>query len=168
MDWVNLKETGIELVKKYRYVVLVLLAGIVLMLLPEGTQSRQEEPAQQSVEAEQPALQDSLSELLSQMAGAGQVEVLLTQAAGEETIYQTDGEESAGTAASDLRRETVLLTDADRAQSGLVRQVKAPVYRGAVVLSQGADSAAVRLSLVQAVAAATGLTADKITVLKMK
>jgi stage III sporulation protein AG len=64
--------------------------------------------------------------------------------------------------------ETVIITDAQRAQQGLVKQVNPPVYLGAVVVCQGADRASVRLAIVEAVANATGLGADKISVLKMK
>ena len=50
------------------------------------------------------------------------------------------------------------------------REVKRvlPVFRGAVVLCDGADDASVRLSVTQAVSTVCGIGADKVTVLKMK
>ena len=90
--------------------------------------------------------------------------MLLTVAAGEEILYQTDDQISE----NQTRIETVLITDSDRAQTGLVRQVKPPVYRGAVVVCKGADTASVRLAVVEAVSSLTGLGADQISVLKMK
>ena len=36
MDWVTLRSRGKELVRKYRYVLLVVLAGLFLMALPDG------------------------------------------------------------------------------------------------------------------------------------
>lgn len=162
MDWVKLKSSGMEAVKKYRYVLLVVLAGILLMALPESKEE-QEKP-EKTVEASQPCLQESLSDILSQIAGVGKVKVLLTEAAGEQTIYQTD-ENYAG---SDIRRQTVLVTNVSREEAGLVKQVNPPTYQGAIVLCQGADSASVRLSIVEAVSNATGLSTDKISVLKMK
>lgn len=162
MDWVKLKSSGMEAVKKYRYVLLVVLAGILLMALPE--RKEEQEKPEKTVEASQPCLQESLSDILSQIAGAGKVKVLLTEAAGEQTIYQTD-ENYAG---SDIRRQTVLVTNVSREEAGLVKQVNPPTYQGAIVLCQGADSASVRLSIVEAVSNATGLSTDKISVLKMK
>lgn len=162
MDWVKLKSSGMEAVKKYRYVLLVVLAGILLMALPE--RKEEQEKPEKIVEASQPCLQESLTDILSQIAGAGKVKVLLTEAAGEQTIYQTD-ENYAG---SDIRRQTVLVTNASREEAGLVKQVNPPTYQGAIVLCQGADSASVRLSIVEAVSNATGLSTDKISVLKMK
>ena len=166
MDWIACKRSIMENFKKYRYVLLVIFAGILLMTLPT---QEQEENAVQPIPAEtQPTLQDSLASILSQISGAGKVEVLLTQAVGETTIYQTDEDIATGENTSDIRRETVLVTNADREEMGLVKQINPPTYQGAIVLCQGADNAAIRLSIVEAVMSVTGLTSDRITVLKMK
>lgn len=164
MDGMSFGKAAADFLKKYRYVALVLLAGLFLMALPE--QEREEEVTQitPAEESKMTDTQDALAEILSQLDGAGEVRVLLTQAAGETTVYQTDDDTGTDT----LRTETVILSDSERGESGLIRQVNPPVYQGAVVLCQGADSAAVRLSIVEAVSNATGLTADKISVLKMK
>lgn len=160
----NFVKVVADFLKKYKYVALVLLAGLFLMALPE---SKTEEEVTHITPIEESKItdtQDALAQILSQLDGAGEVRVLLTHAAGETTVYQTDDD-----AGSDTRRsETVILSDSERGESGLIRQVNPPVYQGAVILCQGADSAAVRLSIVEAVANATGLTADKISVLKMK
>ena len=55
-----------------------------------------------------------------------------------------------------------------RTESGLVRQTLGPVYRGAVILCQGADDPTVKLAVVEAVRCVTGLGADQISVQKMK
>jgi stage III sporulation protein AG len=170
MDWLALREKATDTLKRYRYVVLVLAVGMFLLLLPE--QKNQEIPVTQqtSMEAAQPSdsLQNSLEEILSKIEGAGKVRVLLTEAAGERIIYQTDENLTTADTSSDIRRETVIVSDAGRTEKGLVQQVHPPVYLGAVIVCQGADKAAVRLSIVEAVANATGLSTDKISVLKMK
>ncbi|MGM9548816.1 MAG: hypothetical protein ACI3V5_03125 [Faecousia sp.] len=164
MDWVTLGSRGKELLKKYRYVLLVVLAGLLLMALPEGRKA-EPEPETAVVETEiRQDLQTDLAEILSQIQGAGRVRVLLTQREGEQTVYQADEDFTD----SGARRDTVILTGSDRSQTGLVRQVNPPTYLGAVIVCQGAESASVRLSIVEAVASVTGLTTDKITVLKMK
>lgn len=141
-------------IKKYRLVLAVLLAGIGLMLLPtQNTADVTEKPTQPQVTVEA-----RLEKILARIDGAGEVAVMLTEASGEEVIYQTDGE---GT-------NTVLVTDANRNEQGLVRSRQPPLYRGAIVVCSGADSAAVRLAVVEAVANVTGLGTDKITVLKME
>ena len=65
-------------------------------------------------------------------------------------------------------KKTVLITGADRMETGLIRQELPPRYRGALIVCQGADRSAVKLAVVEAVANVTGISADRITVLKMK
>ena len=109
-------------------------------------------------------MQESLEAILAKIQGVGRVEVLLTEAAGSQTLYVYD-ESASG---ESLKSDAVIITDSARSQTGLVSQVIPPVYLGAVVVCQGGDSPPVRLAVVEAVQAATGLSADKITVLKMK
>lgn len=148
--------------KKYRYFIFVLLLGIALMSIPEfgGTGKGEEtKPTVQTVD-EDPG--EQLSQLLSQIKGAGKVRLLLTEAAGEKIIYQTDR------TGQDQQCDTVIITNADRGQQGMVQQVIPPEYQGAVVVCQGADDPGVRLAIVEAVSNATGLSTDRISVLKMK
>ena len=155
-----------KLLAKYKHVLLILLVGIGLMLLPSGGKSTSQNAATAEPEpiAKTQTLQEQLSDLLSRMEGAGRVEVLLTLATGEETLYQTNGDRTSETE----RFDTVLVSDSGHNETGLIRQVNPPTYLGAVVLCQGADSSALRLAITQAVANATGLGYHKITVLKMK
>lgn len=144
-----------ELVRKYGYVLIIGLAGIVLMLLPTGEQKEEEAPAQM---IQEPDMESRLEMILSRVNGAGEVSVMLTEASGEEILYQTDGEGA----------DTVLVSDAERNEQGLVRTRHPPTYLGAIVVCTGADNAAVRLAMVEAVSNVTGLGSDKITVLKME
>lgn len=162
MDWVSARETGVEWIKKYRYVLLVLLVGLTLMALPEGKE--QESPAPVQTQPREQSLQQQLETLLAHLEGAGKVKVLLTQSAGEQVLYQTDEDRTSDS----IRRETVIVTDSGRGEAGLVCQTLPPVYLGAVVLCQGADSAGVRLAVIEAVSRATGLGTHNIAVLKMK
>lgn len=169
MDWVEFNSKATEYIKKYRYVVLVLLAGLLLMALPDREEEKTETVQTQTAEPEMKMdLQDALEEILSQIDGAGKVKVLLTEASGEQTLYQTDEDIIQNADSSDTRRETVLITDSQRTDAGLIQRVDPPVYQGAVIVCQGGGSASVRLAIVEAVSCATGLTADRITVLKMK
>lgn len=164
MDWVAGKRVVQDFLKKYSLAIIVLLAGILLLTLPGGEEEEQTPaPVIQEV-----SLQDSLEKILSEISGAGKVSVLLTQAAGEETIYQTDDNVSVEDGGNTSRRETVLVSGSGREETGLIRQVKSPTYLGAVIVCQGADNASVRLAIVEAVRSATGLTTDRISVLKMK
>lgn len=151
------------LLKKYQYVLLILFLGIFLMLLPSSENHSLSETSvkEESKVVTKESLQETLSRLLSQVDGAGKVSVLLTEAAGERIHYQTDS-------SSETRTDTVIITDSGRNQTGLVQRVDPPKYMGAVVLCQGAERPSVRLAITEAISNATGLSYDRITVLKMK
>ena len=97
--------------------------------------------------------------------------VLLTLKTASQTRYQTDTSSTEDTDASGSRRtaeeKTVILSEGSSYNAPAVRTVDYPVFQGAVVACSGAGSAAVRLSLTNAVSALTGLSAEKITVVKL-
>ena len=153
-----------ELCGKYRYVIVVLLIGIGLMLIPERAEASSDSQLPEMEDLPQQIdLEERLESVLSYISGAGRVEVLLTTAVGQEAVYQKDGE-----GAEVGRYTTVTVTDAQRNETGLIRQMISPQYRGAVVVCEGADDPTVRLAIVNAVANATGLRSDRISILKMK
>lgn len=157
-----------EFIKKYRYALLVLLVGIVLMLIPERNGETGKEATQDPMEEKLVvSVEQQLSALLSQMEGAGSVKVLLTESKGQEILYQTDGTYTSGTESSDRQVTTVILSDHDRNEIGLIRQANPPQYQGAIILCQGADSPSICLAMTEAVSKVTGLGADSIVVLKM-
>lgn len=166
MDWLTVKNKIGDFAGKYRYVLLILIIGIALMLIPTK-KAEQAEIQSQLPAQEKSDISDQLQSILSKIDGAGRVEVMLTVASGEKTVYQYDDDFTGGETGSS-RRDTVIITDADRAQHGLVQQIDPPVYQGAIVVCQGADSASVRFSIIEAVAKVTGLGTDRISVLKMK
>lgn len=169
MDIVKLKARISEGFEKYKYVCIVLLIGVVLMILPdrktESVKTENQEPAEIVIEA---SMDDKLGEILSHVAGAGKVQVMLSVSQGERTIYQTDTTYSQDAEHTDSRTQTILVTDSQRSETGLVHQKNPPTYQGAIVLAQGADNPAVKLAIVEAVSDITGLGADRISVLKMQ
>lgn len=153
--------------KKYKYVLIIVLVGLILMILPSGSKSTTSTVTDPVIQSDI-GINEKLSILLSKVDGAGKVEVMLTVSSGEETIFQTDTKFSETEQSNTAQQDTVTVADPSRNQTGLIRQINPPVYLGAVVLCQGADSASVRLSIVDAVSKATGLGANQISILKMK
>ena len=150
---------------KYRYSALILLIGIGLMLIPGKKEAKQDLSQTISQQQESETEAERLAEILSQIQGAGKVQVMLSVKTEEEMLYQTDTQtDSSGS----VRVDTVIVSGGNREESGLVRQVKPPVYLGAVVVCQGGDSSSVQLAITEAVSKITGLGADCIVVLKMK
>lgn len=156
-----------RLLEKYKYAVAVLLVGLVLMLLPTGTQ-KESASGQETPHAAEKTVQQELEELLMQVQGAGKVRVLLREATGAETLYQLDEDRVVSDSTTTEKKQSVTVTDENRTESGLIRQVNPPTYSGAIVLCQGADDPAVKLAIADAVSKITGLGMNKIAVLKME
>lgn len=157
-----------QFIKKYRYAALILIIGLVLMAIPQKTSSKQAQEVLPITVVSEAAISDQLAEILSQISGAGKVQVMLTVAKGEETIYQTNNDCVTSNDSNNTQMDTVTVTDKDRNESGLIKQRIPASYMGAIVVCQGADNSTVRLAIVEAVANITGLGTDRISVLKMK
>lgn len=159
MDWESGKRRLTDCITKYRYLILMLLAGVMILLLPEHSEGSAEICTEVEV---QQNLQMELEDILKEIAGVGKVKVLLTEESGRDTVYQVDENRDRA------NLDTVIIMNDQREESGLIKQVISPEYRGAVIVCQGADHAEVRLAVVNAVKSVTGLSSDNITVLKMK
>lgn len=170
MDLKKWKTSLPAFIKKNRYVVLIFVIGLVFLLIPgKKSSSKTETTASVTQPAEKSSsMNESLAEILGKIDGAGKVQVLLTLAAGEETVYQTDVHTNVSDSSDTSQIDTVVISNADRDQNGLIRQINPPLYMGAIIVCEGADSATVRLAIVDAVSKVTGLGSDRISVLKMK
>lgn len=157
---------------KYKYILLVLLAGVVLLLWPQSDGQTKTVPDESPTALEETAaLEARICAILQQIDGVGETSVLLTVESGAETVYAYDRTESRSqqgdSASQNQQRELVTLSDSG-GQSPVSLRQQAPVYRGAVVVCQGGDSAAVRLAVTQVIQSLTGLSADRIVISKMK
>ncbi len=160
--------TGI--LKKYKYVAAVLLIGMVLLLWP--SESKKEAPKQTAQTWDDATyaaqVEQRLREMLERVNGAGRVEVMLTLQSGARTQYQMDTQTDTDGERSSVERKTVILSEGSAYDEAAVSEVYYPQFQGALIVCEGADSASVRLKLIEAVTALTGLGSDRITVVKMK
>jgi len=152
---------------KYKYVLLVVTAGILLMMIPPKEHSVEADTIPQST-TNAPDMQNQLEQILSHIDGVGKVKVLLTHAEGERILYEINENRTDTDQTSSTRKDIVIVVDENRTEAGLVQQVIPPVYLGAVIVCQGGDKASVKLAVVEAVSNATGLSTDRISVMKMK
>ena len=166
----NQKTEGVRgLWDKYKFVALVVLIGAVLLLWPSGKQTASGSSSD-AMPAKAQDVQGEMEEILSKISGVGQVQVMLTvDTDGTRQLAQdTELSYSGSTAAPEdysRRSEAVVVDNGDGDQT-VVIQTQYPTYRGALVVCQGGDRAEVKLAVTEAVAALTGLSADRITVAK--
>ena len=156
--------------EKGKFALPVLGLGVLLLLWPSGTGETKSAASPETTAEETAAQQQKeMERILSRIEGAGELHLMLTlESDGERTLAE-DREEtlggSPGAPESQSRRETVILS-VSGGEEVVVTRRESPVYRGALVVCQGADRAEVKLAVTQAVAALTGLGADRITVVK--
>lgn len=143
--------------QKYRYAIVVLIVGLLLLWIPgrKGSAAPETEhaPAPTSSSAETAELQ--LSEILSKTKGVGEVHVLLSYESSEERLYTKD------------EGETVLISTGSGKQEALEKKVVYPKYQGAIIVCAGAEDASVKLQVIEAVRQFTGLRTDQISVLPL-
>lgn len=142
------------------------LAGLLLLALSEWlpersqtSQAQQAAPAPVTQQDYAARLEDQLETLIAQVDGVGRVEVMVTLAQGEQSIYATDQETSQD---GSSRSSHVLTGD-----EGLVETVQAPRVLGVAVVCEGGGSAAVQNRVSALVQSLTGVGANHITVAKM-
>lgn len=154
--------------KPYRYALLVLGAGIFLLLLPSGgsTAAQTVEAAELTEEQWLKELQRELTDTLSRVEGAGELTLMLSVETGMQRELARDSENELQETESHSRRETVILSSAGGGEEVVVTRSGYPVFRGAVVVCEGGDVPSVRLAITGAVTALTGLSSDKISVIK--
>ena len=155
--------------EKGKFALLVLGLGVLLLLWPSGEGKTEVSSSEPTAEETAAAQQKEMERILSRIEGTGELHLMLTlESDGQRTLAE-NAEESAGGSAeapeSQSRRETVILS-VSGGEEVVVTRRESPVYRGALVVCQGADRAEVKLAVTQAVAALTGLGADRITVVK--
>lgn len=166
------KRRLMELFQRYKYALLVVAAGVVLMVLPAlGGEAKEQSPQQQSVQEVEfgtEELEGRLEEALSRMEGVGEAKVVLTLRSGPSQVLAQDTQRSIGADQSQSSQSTVVISQGSGSEEAVVLQQLSPQYQGALVVCSGGDDPAVRLRVVEAVAALTGLGADKISVSKGK
>lgn len=147
---------------KYKWVGLILLVGLFLLAWPTGEGTQAEDTPETTRTFDLAATEARLAEALSRIKGAGEVTVVLTLAGGPRQVLAQDVDQT--TERGQERRETVVVSRGSGGQEAVAVQEVSPEYQGALLVCPGGGDPTVRLQLTQAVAALTGLGADKISI----
>lgn len=158
----------LAVLNKYKYVLLVAALGALLLLWPGEKRTQTAPPEAEAVQtgvnvAETEA---AMEEILGKIGGVGRVDVMLTlQSGGEKVLAQDSSLRYSGNVQSpdSYERSSRPVTE----EGGVVvTRETYPQYRGALVVCEGGGNDAVRLQVVAAVSALTGLGSDRIAVVK--
>lgn len=136
---------------------------------------------QVSNKADDESLEKRLENILEKISGVGKVNVMLTYSESStlKPIYNEDSKVSntnetdsnGGTrfiTETDSQKEVIYKENSDGTKEPVTQSVVSPKIEGAIITAKGADVAAVKASIIQAVEAATGLATHKIQVFKME
>lgn len=154
-----------RLLGRYQYVLLVIAVGILLLLLPLGSGGGEEETAQSAGQQEESfsltEFEDRLSRTLSQIRGAGEAQVVLSLKSGSRQVLAQDTQRDADGGGSTT---VVTVGRGSGSQEAVPLQTVAPEFRGALVVCPGGGDPQVKLRLIEAVSALTGLGASRVSV----
>lgn len=149
---------------KYGYVLLIMAVGAVLLLLPSGGRDspKEETPAgEEGAAFDLEAFEEKLERALSQIEGAGKTRVVLSLDGGSRQVLARNQDRDGQGGGSN----TVVTVGRGSGQQEVVSlQTVSPEFRGALIVCPGGGSAQVRLRIIEAVSALTGLGADRISV----
>lgn len=169
------KLNPLEVLGRYKYVLLVAALGALLLAWPErgAPGGGETEPPDVSAGDGRESLEETeraLEGILGKMEGVGRVEVMLTLQSGRELVLAGDDSlRYSGNVNSpdSYDRSTATVTvNSSGGEDVVVTQEKYPQYRGALVVCDGGSSDAVRLAVTGAVSALTGLGSDRIAVVR--
>ena len=158
-----------KLLDQYKYVLIAIAVGIVLLLWPsgEGGQGPPADTAGEQGMFDLEELEKKLAQTLSQVEGAGKVTVTLTLKSGMEQVLASDRSTSVTERGSSVEEETVIINaGTGQGQSAVLLTQRYPTFQGALVVCEGGDDAGIRLLMTQAVSSLTGIGSDRITVCK--
>ena len=162
--WPEAAQRWKEALRRYQYVLLVMALGAALLLIPTGSRdSPQEVPPdrEEGASFDLEAFEKKLAHTLSQVEGAGEAKVVLTLDGGSRQVLARNQDREGDGGSSN----TVVTVGKGSGQQEVVPlQTVAPQFRGALVVCPGGGSAQVRLKLIEAVSALTGLGSDRISV----
>lgn len=147
---------------RYGYVLLVVAVGMVLLLWPQGGEEKEtavQESVQEDFDLE--AFEEKLADTISQIQGAGKARVVLSLQSGSRQVLAQDKEQG-----SQNSTTTVTVGRGSGSQEVVPIQTVAPQFRGALVVCPGGDDPQVRLAVMEAVSALTGLGSNHISVCK--
>ncbi|MBE6911051.1 MAG: hypothetical protein IJO61_09080 [Oscillospiraceae bacterium] len=165
------KATGF--VKKYKYVIVVLVVGIFLVGFPSGKETDQKSVSSDTMEFDVGEFEKRVEKVLSECEGVGKVNVILSIESGPEKVYakeekQSEKKDNETTKESDRDIKPSIISEGSGYEVPVLVKERYPKFRGAAIACTGAESLEVQKSIIEVVSALTGLSSDRISVVKMK
>lgn len=133
-----------------------------------------------NIENQEYILKNELENILSNIDGAGKVQVMITYTESstvqpmynenitESTTEETDSSGGVRTIAETDSSKEVVYTENNGEKVPITEKITMPKVEGAIVLAEGANDANIKNNIILAVEAVTGLSTHKIQVFQLK
>ena len=170
--------------KGKKIIVFAGIAGMVLILLssvlPRSPSKTTTQTQTESTNAQYEAkLEERLTNIVSNISGAGKTKVLVTLENGVENIYASDYKKNSDKTEeynSGITEKTQETTDSEenivmvegndgRKQALITTQIE-PQIKGVVIVCDGGESASVKQRIIEAVTTALDISSEKVCVIK--
>ena len=143
-----------------------------------ATENSNKESQENTVQSDN--LEIKLAQILEKIKGVGKVSVLITYSQTSKTVpiynedyssSNTEESDSGGgsrTVSENSNKKEVVFQENNGEKEVLTQSIVKPVAEGAIITAEGAVDASVKINIIQAVEAVTGLATHKIQVFEMK
>ncbi len=166
------KKDLLKLIGKYKYIIVVIAVGLLFLSFPsvkeDGTDVSKSSGADFDVER----FEKRIEKALVSCEGVGRAQVILSVDSGPESIYAREASqrlrEQQDITESDSDTKPSIMSEGSGRETPVIIKELYPEFRGAMVICDGADSATIRTKVTECVASLTGLTSNRISVIKMK
>lgn len=154
--------------KKYRWLILLGLAGILLVGLSEwltmGTTKTPTAPTAATISAAalETALEERITNLLNQVQGVGDCRVMVTLEQGVQQVYATDSSHSSAGSS-----EQTLTVATDTGPVGLLLTEVQPMVKGVAVVCDGGSDPAVCEQVTELIATVFNISSRRVCVAMM-
>ncbi len=164
--------------KRAKYLVAAGIIGILLIFLSQfsGKPKENEQPQEEfSASAYASQLEEQLTDLISEVNGAGKTRVMVTLQNSGETLFVREERTSLDNTQStsgdisehETREESYVLVDGPDGRTALVRTQMEPVIRGVVVVCEGGDNSLTAARITEIVTTALAISSAKVCITKL-
>ncbi len=176
---IGLKEVFKNLSANKKNIVLIICAVLALVFLVvsgflEGTENSEEVNVKLNMSSEEyiKEQEEKLKELIENIDGAGETEVMITLESCYENVYLKDSnlktESTEGVFKEEQEENFVMAKTGSNTQDGVIIKVYEPVVKGVAVVATGGDNEKVKMAIIETVSAVFNINSTNISVEKKK
>lgn len=162
----------LKMVGKYKYIIVVIAVGLLFLSFPSEKENSTDASKSSGADFDVERFEKRIEKALSSCDGVGRAQVILSVDSGPESVYAREASqrlrEQQNITESDSDTKPSIMSEGSGRESPVIVKELYPEFRGAMVICDGADSATIRTKVTECVASLTGLTSNRISVIKMK